>query len=774
MAFAPFPTTDIDQGLKKPSKSGKAPKLRLTSPEDAYMIAATLVKAAIPRVQKGAMVRGLLDGNPPYSPSELRANAQDWRANFNTLEGRSISSNAKTPYYDLFSAANPIVEVDLDTDRSERSTWNRIVAEEFHRFIYDFSCFEPNLWAMLDDFVIFNKGFFHWNHPTDPYFRRLEWWRVLFPNGTGIDPDEWNMFAIRQYFTVTKIWELADGGDAAGWDKEAVLGAIQRATPMRPLSTQAQGIEIQQMLKDSDVALSARSEVVRAVSIFTREYDGTWSWCMVEEDAAMTMMAETSPEPEPEVPKFMFRRDRFYDDPRKIIAPFIYEVEEGSMNAFAGLGKYLFQLLRAKDRIYMGLLDGVILRQYPLLQPTDAGSAQRAALMQIGPAHILAPGVNVVQSSLLADLSGSLAVMQDMDRLVESNTAIFKPRLEKPAGNPETATAVNIRFQNATVLTSSAVNRFYAQGDRWIAEVWRRAVADNPASKRPGLKAAKAFQKRCEDRGVPMDVLREPPCYIRLTRVIGNGSPFARQQAVGSLIPLATEMGPRGRRNFQDDYVAAYAGGNKVERYFPKEDVLEVPDMNVWVAEQENGYMNDDGALPTITDGMDHKVHISIHATAMNAAIQAALQGGEIPKVLTFLQVAFQHIAGHLAYLQPAEQKQWVDALQPVKQAFEMLTKQFQQQQQQQQANQEAQQQMVTQEQIKMLQVQLDAQRKDQKQMFTFQQKMTKQQQDMALADAKTASEISRQNVTTQSDIARKNAEARAKMALESAETENE
>lgn len=762
-------------GLKKPT-NGKAPKLRLTKPEDAYMIAATLVKAAIPRIEKGRMVRGLLDGNPPYAPSRLRLAAQDWRANFNTLEGRSISSNAKTPYYDLFSASSPMVEVDLDTDDSARERWNLVVAEEFHRFMYRYSCFEPNLWAMLDDFVVFNKGFFHWNHPTDPYFKRMEWWRVMFPNGTGIDPDEWNMFALRQYFTVTKLWELSGSGDGAGWTKEAVVGAIKRATPLQPTSEQAQGIEIQQMLKDCDIALSARSEVIRAVSIFVREYDGTWSWVMVEEDAALTMMAEHSTEPEPEVPQFMFRRDRFFNDPREVIAPFIYEVEEGSINAFAGLGKYLYQLLRSKDRLEMGLIDGAFLRQYPTIQPMNASSSQRAALMQqVGSCNILAPGAEVVQSGLLADLSGSIAVMEHLDRLVESNTAIFKPRLEKPAGNPETATAVNLRFQNATVLTNSAVNRFYAQGDQWIEEVWRRATATFPeSSKRPGIKSALLFQKCCEKRGVPMKVLKKAPYHVRLSRVIGNGSPFARQQAVGSLAMMAPEMGPRGRRAYQDDFVSAFAGGNKVERYFPRDDVLNQPDSNTWMAEQENGYMNDEGLEPTITDGQDHKTHLQVHGSAMSAAVQSAMQGGEIPKVLIFLGVALPHCGKHISYLTQPEQKQWTEALKPIEQAFEMLQGEYQKQQQQQMEMQAQQQQMLSQQNLDMLKIQLDAQRKDQKQAFTFQQKAVTTQQNMALADAKTASEISRQNAKAGADIRRANVETAADIRRNDAQTETE
>lgn len=762
MAYNPFPTTDIDQGLKTPSAPGRAPKVRLTKAEDAYSIAATLVRAAIPRIERGRMVRGLLDGNPPYPPSRLRAQAQDWRANFNTLEGRAIAVNAKTPYYDLFSSTMPLIDLELDTDDAARDKWSELAAYEFHRFFYSYASFEPNFWAMLDDFVIFNKGFFHWPHPTDPWFRRLEWWRVMFPNGTGIDPDEWNMFAIRQYFTVTKLWQLSGEGHAQGWDGNGVVGAIKRAQPLEPQSWQAQGIEIQQQLKDCDIALSARSEIIKTVSIFTREYDGRWSWAMVEENAAMQVAYPGENKGADEQPRFLFRRDRFFGDVREIVSSFIYESEEGSINAFTGLGKYVYQLLRAKDRIEMGLLDGVILRQYPLLQPSDSGSAQRASLMQIGPAHVLAPGVNVVATNLLADLDGSLAVVQHLDQMVESNTAIFKPRLEKPRGNPETATAASLRYQNATILGQSAVNRFYDSGDGWIAEVWRRAVLAHPESSRSGIKAAREFQECCREKGIPMDVLRKKPYELRLTRAIGNGSPIARQQALAGITPMLPEMGPRGRRKLFQLTTSAYGGYRLVEQLWPALDLMEAPDTNVWMAEQENGYMRDDGAEPTITDGQDNRVHIKSHLGAMIAGLQSIQQGGDPVHVLTFIPVALQHTGKHLNHLPKEEQRGWLEQMNKIGQAYQELSAQYQQAQAQQAEQQKQGQQLAFDQQLELARLQGEMSIKQQKNAAQMQQRAERHQQDAMLSDASTAGEIQRQTAQTATDIATKRAKTNA------------
>lgn len=766
LSTSPFPGANIDRNLKKPTAPGKAPKLRLHDPNDAYQIAATLVRAAIARVEKGRMIRGLIDGNPPHSPSAIRRQAQGWRANFNTLEPASLVATAKTPYYDLFSATNPLVDPELDTDRPERDQWNRIAAEEFHCMVHSYHSLESVLWTMLDDFVVFNKGFLWWPDPFDPFFKRLEWQRVMFPNGTGLDPDDWNQFAVRQYWTVTKLWSVSRGGTGPYWNGDATVAAIQRARVIIPRSQQAEGMMLQQELKDCDVLVAAKSEVVRTVSIFTREYDGKWSWHMVEEDAAMQAVplgTEPPPKQDQEEPRFMFAAPRVFDSPWEILSPFIYEAQEGSINAFTGLGKQIYQLCRGKMIIQMGLLDGAILRQYPMIQPASAADAQKASLLQAGPLHILAPGAQVIQTNLMADLEGSLAVLQHLDNQVEANTAIFRARQERTQGNPESATSASLRFQKETQLTSSAVDRFYAQGDRWIAEVWRRATADLPSgSSKPGIKAAREFQERCKERGVPLDVLRKKPYELRLSRAIGNGSPLARQQALMSVALGVPELGPRGRRAYWEMLYTATLGSRAAAKLLPQDDILGLPDTNTWMAEQENGYMKENGVEPTITDGQDARVHAQSHLMAAQGALQAVQQGADPMVALNFIPVALSHSGKHVATLPKDSQGPFVQAIQQIDGGYQQLAQAVQQQQADQQRRQQKAQKMLSDQDVAMLKVQLDAQQKEAKNQAQMQQRQERHQQDAALADASTATDINLKAATTKADIAAKTAKTAA------------
>lgn len=758
-----------DIALQKPSP-GSVPKRRVPTALDCYSICSSLVHANAGRSERAAVIRLMVDGAPPYSPSRLRTNNQAWRANFSTLEAESIVSNAVTPYYDLFTNAAPLVEVELDTDNSQRDRWSAIAADEFHRFFYGYKGVEFILWPMLNEFVLFNKSYLFWPQVEDPWFKHRSWVNVLFPDGSGLDPDEWEQFAVRQQFTVSRLWRYLESG-GKGWNRQAVLAAIARAVPEQPQSVESNHLAVEQQMRDCDINISTRSEMVRAVSLFVKELSGKWSWLMVSESDLHRLypagsMSINSDELRKNGASFLFERYAFYDDPSQIIAPFVFEAASDSINSFAGLGRKVQPLMALKDRFWCQLADGGMLRSTPLLAAQDASSLQKGGITQLGYATIISPGLQLQQTNLLADIEGPLAILQSLDNLVETNTGIFKPRLEKPRGNPETATAANLRFQNATVLTNSAVNRFYDQMDYFLAEVWRRATLDHTGSSRPGSKAAKVFQDRCRERGVDLSVLRKKPFNLSMTRVIGNGSPFQRQQSTQAMAPLATAMGPRGRLNWQMDYTAAYGGHRAVLRYWPVDDQLRIPDRNVWDAEQENALMQQ-GQKPTIIDGQDHQVHLQEHVKAMATAVQAVQQGGDPMAVLAFVQVGLAHAGEHVASLPEKDQKPWVEALGEISQAAAQIQQAVQQQQEEQQRLQAKAQQQTFEQQLAQQKLQAEMQLKQEKNAAQMQQRQERHMQDQQLADVSTAADIQRQTAVTATDIATKRAKTQADVAAQ-------
>lgn len=748
-----------DFALARPTRSS-TPRRRLKDPADAYTIAHRLIEAAIERVRKAAIIKSMFDGAPPYPPYKLTNAAQNWRSNFNTLEGESSLSNGMTPFYDLMGSASPVYEATLDTDDARRDQWSRKASTEFHRFFFDYPALELHYWQMLYGFVGFNKGFFWWPSFGDPYFRNLPWYRVMFPDGCGVDPEDWELFGIRQNFTVSRLWSLSQQGEAPGWNKQAVLCAINRAQPHEPQSSLAEQIDLQQMLRDCDLEISTRSETIKTVNLFVKEFSGKISWLMVEEDAVEAFCNEPD-STRKEKPAFLFQRIGLFDSATDVISPFIYEVLDGSINSLGGLGRKILSLMQAKDRMVNSVVDGALMRAYPLFQAQDASALQRGGIVQLGPAHVVPPGLNILQTNLLADIEGPLAINEFLDRMAESNTAIFKARLEKPRGNPETATAATLRHQNATVLTSASVNRFYQQFKRFGDRCW--ALATNPTGNRAGAKAARNFISRCKEAGVPESVLKKRPLSLEPTRVAGNGSPFMRQQAIGNLATLVPFFGPRGKLAYAEDAVAAFGGNSKVERYLPQADIMDLPSFQDWMADQENSSMKD-GMEPPITDGQDHTRHLQKHVQAMAQALQAAQQGGNVIEALAFVQVGLSHASKHVAELAKDEQKQWQDALNQINRMAAQIMDEVQRQQEAQAKLQQQQQKLSEESQLKSAKLMAEIALKQQKQDATLAQRSQKHEQDRAIADSTAAAGIMREGASTAASIAAQQAETAAKI----------
>lgn len=729
------PATDPLQ-LKTLDANGKPPKARLKSAKQAQDIFLSLKEAAQPRLTKASVIQGMFDGNPPYNPTKLRQHGQGWRPNFSTLEGPARKESAKTPYYDLFSSASMYSMA--TTRATEKEGLDGVEAggirsEEFDAMLRSWPNFDVQFWRMLDDFIAFNKGFLWWPKRDSWHFKHIPWQRVFFPDGTTIDTDEWELFAIEHQWPVHKLYEFIQDENlakAGGWKAQQVVKAIKQAVPKSIGSSFNNPMEMQAALRDSELYTSIMSSTVQAASVYVREFDGTWTRIMVQIDGERKnaevnrpmSLAEATAHQQGEEAKnkkgdddWLYFKQGVADHVNEILCPFVFEPGTGAINSTDGMGKKLIAAMQAKDRMRCEQVSSVFMRNSILLQATTAGARAKTGLIQHGPVTIIPEGYAVQQGSILGDLEGTLAVNTDLDRMLDVNTGTYRPQFEKPTGNPESATAANIRFSQATVLTNSAVNRFYVQLDKFYEECYRRATLDLPDMADAGVKSAKEFQKRCRDRGLSKKQIQDrQPGAIRAMRTIGNGSPIMRQQtvaAVGGLVPF---LGPRGLRNWKVAFASAWGGQQLVEQLLPDEDEQQKPTRDDYDATGENADFQT-GAPALLMEEQDHEVHAKVHLTAGVAAIQAAGQGADPANALTFLNTMMPHVAEHIGRV-PREN---------VKQQLEQHFKMLQQEQQKllqiakkQQAEAQAQQGQPNEIQLKMMEaqakLQIDKQKADQ------------------------------------------------------------
>lgn len=812
--------TPIPQGLLPmvPVQGGKVPKRRIKSASEAQTIVANLFRANLQRNSMWASIQGQIDGNPPYNPSKLRDMGRASDPNVNTLEAKAIRSAALVPFYDLFAGgqqrfvecrlAPPGMGEDDDEsydassaasaryngadvtstpndpafDATRLSEDSGIVSEEYNRMLSRWTNFEWTMNLALTDFVTFGRMHLPWECYDSWRFRRIAFHRVLTPDATPIDLEEMEIVVVLQNYTVARLYGMIrDEATAkdAGWDIDETMNAITRAVPVDP-TIPNDPIAVQQMVRDSDIYVSARSATVQTATLLVKEMSGKWSELIIRRDqipGSVNATDDSGQNASTRPPKYMFAAYERYESLIDCLPSLFFEVSDGTWNSASGLGRDIYSLMQLKDRVFCTQAHSVMLRNSLVLQPRQALDKSRLNLLQIGAVTWLPENVEVHQSQILGDIASTIAVTQEMDRMVEKNTGIYRPTLQQEKGNPDTLGEFQMKFAQATVLSTSAINRFWAQLDRLYAVQWKRALKCGLA-KREGKtayeKEAQLFVRRCEARGVSRDSLKRLD-YIRAFRTIGQGSQAMRQQTLQQLMGVYQLLPANGQENLLEDVIRTATSQHQVERYMPDADRRKLPSDQMAFALLENSALKLNAPV-SWTPSQNNVIHAQTHLQAGAQAAAATQQGADPHEVVSFIDAIGAHVAIHLQRL----------TLDPTaKDAHKVLTQQWEQlgrvndklkqaimampKQQQQLAQKQSE--VLTDAKVRMLDVQLKAQNSQQKMAGGLQLKAQRQQAELALKAQKQQADIALAAQSVQADTAFKAQAAQTDATLADAET---
>lgn len=771
----------------EPLTGDKTPKRRLSDAVKAQTIVANLWQAGQQRNIQNSAYQGQLDGNPPYNPDAMRRMGRAGDANFNTLEAKALCSTAMVPYYDLFAGGNRYVEVMLDVGDDFQATYmSGIASEEYDMLLRRWRNFEFTMNAMMGDYVRFGKGFLTWSKDGSWRFQKIAHYRVMVPDATPIDLDELELFIVLQNWTVTYLMDQIRDEESArsiGWDIEETRNAIMCAVPADP-SVPQDPIAVQKQVRDEDIYVSARNSTVQAATVYVKEFDGKWSCLIVRRDQIPTQTQSAAPIKGE--PRFMFRKYSYYDTVYECLIPFFFESADTDWNGASGLARDIFVPCQLKDRTECSKIDALFLRNSIILQPRQETDRTKINMMQLGKITVLPSNMEVQQAAVLGDIASTIEVGRELSVMLERNTGIYRPVLERGGGNPETATEFSQKFAQATVLSSSAITRFYSQLDRLYEEQWKRVVEtgsrgtfkpDND-DRSDWENEARRFVARCEARGVPREFLGRPK-YVRAFRAIGQGSAAMRQQIVSTFLnPNVFPLFPAdGQMNILEDFTRTLGGQTAVNRYMPLTSRMGLPNNDQWDAMQENAAVKI-GAPVIWTPRQNNLIHAQVHLTAASQAVASLQQGANPEDVLAFIDALGAHIAEHLQRESAVPtSKAAVKALDSQWKRLAGIADKLRQHieagMEEQARLQEKQQQVLTDADIKALEVQKKLEQSREKMFGTLALKkerqdielgMKAQQQaaDSVQSDASTAAEIQRQTAKTQAEIQNQRAKAAA------------
>ena len=122
--------------LETIAESGKAPRTRIKDVKSAHSIYMAMRQADDASSLDRVKIQSMLDGEPPYSPNQLKALGQGYRANLNFGEASAALETALSAYSDLVNSVDKLVSVKTSFgDPSQRLEWENIISEEFHRTV---------------------------------------------------------------------------------------------------------------------------------------------------------------------------------------------------------------------------------------------------------------------------------------------------------------------------------------------------------------------------------------------------------------------------------------------------------------------------------------------------------------------------------------------------------------------------------------------------------------------------------------------------------------
>lgn len=660
------------------TETGKAPDSRLQNGHDARR----LLQACLQEDTQGgrslerAIVKGLVDGNPPYNDARKQAEGRGWECNLNFMEGQAIMDASAVPYFALF--ANVPYYADCRTnfqqDNPDHETWCSKTTYKFHNLLKRWPQFNWNIQQASYWMRLHGIGPTYFDKDGDWRFRGVETGAVLVPKGSPscID-DRLPFIIIRMPYRIVELWDWIkdpDAAEKAGCNVEAIKNAIMYGMKgLAPSGSQwwAQPWEYyERILNNNDLTASfTDSDIVYCFHILVQEFAKPGEkkkiskfLCTEHEVVPRGPVIGTNQENDKQ---FLFADTNCYDSFTQCLVAFFQNTGDGTWHSVRGLAMKAFKHLEVSNRLKCQTVNRAFLDSSLIIQSGSSRNKERIELTVWGSVVRVPANGEIKPITVQGGTQGVMEVDRMLTNHLANNIGMFNQRTlsrEDGKGEQPTATQVNQQVAKESTLSEGQITLFYQYLDTLYTEMFRRAADPSTSDTE-----AKAFQKELLDDGVPKEALADME-YVRANRQSGYGSPqmaLLKQQQMMAIVPMLPEQ---GKQNWLEDAVTTIEGPEKTNRYAPR---TYVPNQDDSIAALENGLIQE-GRAPVIATGQDDVVHLNSHfqdsqdvlgplSQQMDNGEQidpAALQSAE-----KYGTTMIPHMEAHIARLENDPMRKW-------------------------------------------------------------------------------------------------------------------
>lgn len=625
-------------------EEGTPPVSRIKDVQAASDIYRTLCKGDEPSAINRARVQGMFDGVAPYNDATLRNSGQGFRTNLNFGEAEKYLEQSMSAYVDLLNGVEQICRVEtLLGDPKQRIEWSRIISEEYSYQLRMWDRFDYEFLNLCNHFIGHGVGINYFEDERCWYWRSTGLGDVLVPRQTKASEQDIDVACARRSMLVTELYQQIEEEDKAaelGWNVGEVKKALKNASAGTTNFNDWE--DLQKEIKNNDLQTGAKSAKVHVVHFWVKEYDNTVTHLISLKDGNNE--------------DFLYKKADRYDNVSQAFTFFTYGIgTNGTYHSIRGLGYKLYHHLQLSNRINSQAVDNAMLAGAPMVQPEDERALENMAFNYFGPFAILPPNVKYVDRAAPNVSQTMVPVLEQLNRMVQERSGQYTTSGVFGGGGKgdrRTRFEVAAHLEEASKLTGTALNLFYAPWNRHLIEVTRRFFAEDYPESLPGYLEVADFRARCLSRGVPLEALSAVDHRkTRVVRAVGNGSQGNRIVQLQQLNQLAGVMDSEGRHNLFRDQISSIVGVDGANRYIPPQPDQRQP-IDAKVAQLENKDLMAGSQVEVFSNEI-HVVHLDEHVPAMEEIFQA-VESGQMDLIAAYQQTVglFQHSVQHLEFIQ--------------------------------------------------------------------------------------------------------------------------
>lgn len=655
----------------QPSSDGgvEAPDNILKTASAAYNQYSAMRLEQIDRNIVYAGIDGMIGGNPPYDEAELAEAGLEHLTNYNNFKARSSYEKEAQGLWNLINSTDVFTKIVLSKAAGvpNATEWARVIAKNFSDCVKKWPDFNVNFNLLGNQLTRYGYSPVVFPNEKCPLWDVVRVSRFYIPSQSETKSSKLTTCAIDVPMTIQELYSIYKKASNSTstknrWNKDALGDFLMNHA--NALSQNEQNpilnpVDLQSFISNNDAAVNTYfTDIVKITHMYQVEFDTDKkvSHYIISPDIFSDVKKE-----ENEGIDFLFFGDRQYDSIEQAIIIFTATPGEWTIHGNLGMGQKMFAGAQAVNMLDCGLVDNAKMSLGMLVKSLAQGGRDFSPI-RVYPGVATDIGASeFVPNTLGANLDKAAFVSQYISQGLEKNAANSGNDPSRPdasQGSIAPSTAVYRAFDEFGVLRNN-VHHFYNTFDKVIRMMFIRFLSC-PASC-DGYKYAKEFLDRCEQDGVPEELLDYaktgldglPIQYrdVKAARVAGDGSTVARIMGLDSIANLVPMFNEDERSEYKKERVAAALGTDYIETFASSDSIPDETSGGHSLAVVENGMMSmgqPAGFSPDNNQAAHAETHLALIIDTIQKVQQKQISAVDAARILDLIM---PHEAEHIKFM---------------------------------------------------------------------------------------------------------------------------